>query len=47
MRWFEASPCKATPEGQPPSLAQLRARDPYDHLHRPTSCARGTRRSGL
>jgi hypothetical protein len=24
MRWFEASPCRAAPEGQPPSPAQLR-----------------------
>src|SRR5207244_6783758 len=22
LRWFEASPCRAAPEGQPPSLAQ-------------------------
>jgi hypothetical protein len=36
LRWFDASPCRATPEGLPPSFAQLRTFSHDDPLHRPS-----------
>src|SRR6266849_2647525 len=44
LRWFEASPCRATSEGQPPSLAQPASVRPIFYID-PSFSFRGTQSS--
>ena len=44
VRWFEASPCRATPEGLPPSLAQPASVGPIFYI-RPSFSLRGAQSS--
>src|SRR6266567_2734609 len=44
LRWFEASPCRATSEGQPPSLAQPASVGPIFYID-PSFSLRGTQSS--